>query len=79
MPLYIFTLVLICLLPFASQSTIPAIDEVVVSMTDIDPVRRLDAKEAKDRLITVVYSMTPESLLIKPGNVRHGDNYVPWT
>ena len=51
---------------FASQSTIPAIDEVVASMTDIDPVHRLDAKELKDRLGTIFYSMTPESLLIKP-------------
>ena len=51
---------------FASQSTIPAIDDVVLSMTDIDPVTRLNAKEAKDRLGTIYYSMTPESLLIKP-------------
>ena len=28
--------------PFTSQSTIPTIDEVLVSMTDIDPVHRLD-------------------------------------
>ena len=41
-------------------------------MTYIDPAHRLDAKEAKDRLGTVVYSMAPESLLIKPDNVRHG-------
>jgi hypothetical protein len=46
------------------QSTIPSIDEVMVSMTDIDPVHRLDAKEAKDRLGTIFYSMAPESLLI---------------
>ena len=61
--------------PFAYQSTIPKIDEVLMSMTDIDPVHRLDAKEAKDRLETIVYSMAPESLLIKPDNDRHG---VPW-
>jgi len=54
------------------KSTIPAIDEVLVSMTDIDLVHRLDAKEAKDRLGTIVCSMTPESLLIKPDNARHG-------
>ena len=36
-------------------------------MIDTDPVHRLDAKEAKDRLGTIVYSMAPESLLIKPG------------
>jgi hypothetical protein len=37
-------------------------------MTNIDPVHRLpvDAKEALDRLGTVICSMTPESLLIKP-------------
>ena len=48
------------------QSTVPAIDEVLVGMTNIDPVHRLDAKEALDRLGTVICSMTPESLLIKP-------------
>ena len=50
----------------AFQSTIPAIDEVLAGMTSVDPVHRLDAKEALDRLGTVVFSMTPESLLIKP-------------
>ena len=57
---------------FASQSTIPAIDEVLVSMIDNDPVHRPDAKEVKDRLGTLVYSMAPESLLIKPANDQHG-------
>jgi hypothetical protein len=42
-----------------------------VCMTDIDPVHRLDAKEAKDRLGTIFYSMAPESLLIKPDIVEH--------
>ena len=51
---------------FGFQSTIPTIDEVLVSMTDIDPVHRLDVKEAKDRLGTIVSSMTPVSLLIRP-------------
>ena len=70
---YIFTtVVLFAYWPFASQSTIPTIDEVMASMTDIDPVHRLDAKEAKDRLGTIVHSMAPESLLIKPDNYRHG-------
>ena len=41
-------------------------------MTDIDPVHRLDAKEAKDRLGTIVNSMAQESLLIKPDNAKHG-------
>jgi hypothetical protein len=61
--------------PFASQSTIPTVDEVVASMIDIDPVHRLDAKEAKDRLGTIVDSMAPESLLIRPDVYRHGVVY----
>ena len=64
MAMYIFT-PLFSLLT-TSQSTIPAIDEVLLCMTDIDPLHRLDAKEAKDRLGTIVHSMAPESLLIKP-------------
>jgi hypothetical protein len=55
--------------PFHSQSTIPSIDEVVTSMTDIDPLIRSDTKEAKDRLGTIVDSMAPEPLLIKPDNI----------
>ena len=50
----------------AFQSTIGAIDDVLIGMTDINPAHRLDAKEALDRLRTVICSMTPESLLIKP-------------
>ena len=56
----------------ASQSTISKVDEILVAMTHIDAVHRLDAKAAKDRLGTVVYSMAPESLLIKPDNAEHG-------
>ena len=41
-------------------------------MVDIDPVHRLDAKEAKDRLGTIVHSMAPKSLLIKPDIAEHG-------
>ena len=41
-------------------------------MTDIDPVHRLDAKEAKEKLGAIVYSMTPESLLIRPDDDQHG-------
>ena len=41
-------------------------------MSDIDPVHRLDAKEAKDRLGTIVDSMAPESLLIRPDIDKHG-------
>jgi hypothetical protein len=69
---YFYSVILFAYWPFASQSTIPTIDEVVVSMTNIDPVHRLDAKEAKNRLGTIFYSMTPESLLIKPDNDCHG-------
>ena len=60
-----------CLMPLASQSTIPAIDEVLAGMTNIDPVHRLDAKEALDRLGMVICSMTPESLLIKPVVIKN--------
>jgi serine/threonine protein kinase len=63
---------------FASQSTILTVDEVMASMIDIDPVHRLDAKEAKarDRLGTIVDSMAPESLLIRPDVYRHGVQVV---
>ena len=37
-----------------------------MDMTDADPVHRLDSQEALDRLMTVVQSMAPESLLIEP-------------
>ena len=72
--IFFYSLILFAYWPFILQSTIPAIDEVLVSMTDVDPVHRLDAKEAKDRLRTVVNSMAPESLLIKPKTLRdrHG-------
>ena len=69
MALYIFLFccsILLTGLFFNSQSTIPSIDEVLLSLSDIDPVHRLNAKEAKDRLGTIFYSMAPESLLIKP-------------
>ena len=57
---------------FLCQSTIPAVDEVLVSMTDIDHLNRLDVKEAKDRLGTILYSMAPDSLLIMPDHATHG-------
>ena len=41
-------------------------------MTDIEPVHRLGAKEAKDILGEIFYSMAPESLLIKPEVDGHG-------
>ena len=75
MAIYFYSFILsLCLFFFAFQSTIPAIDEVLVSMTHINPVHRLDAKEAKDKLGTIVNSMAPESLLIKPTTPkdRHG-------
>ena len=63
---YIFALLFSYSMTLAFQSTIPAIDEVLVGMTNIDPVHRLDAKEALDKLGKVICSMTPESLLIEP-------------
>ena len=73
MGLYIlYSVILFAYWHFASQSTIPSIDEVLVSMTDIDPVHRLGAKEAKDILGEIFYSMAPESLLIKPEVDGHG-------
>ena len=48
------------------QSTIPAIDEVLADMINVDAVHRLDAKDALDRLGIVICPMTPESLLIEP-------------
>ena len=44
-------------------------------MTDVDPVNRLDAKEAKDRLGTIFYSMAPESLLFKPDDLPRSDPF----
>ena len=74
---YFFSVILFAYWHFVSQSTIPSIDdhEVVVSMTNIDPVYRLGAKEAKDILGAIFYSMAPESLLIKPDVDRHGWQY----
>jgi serine/threonine protein kinase len=48
------------------QSTVPEVDEVLTSMIERDPVHRPSAKEALDKLGAIVYSMTPESLLIEP-------------
>ena len=48
------------------QSTIPAIDEVLAGMINVDPVHHFDAKDALDRLGMIICSMTPESLLIEP-------------
>jgi serine/threonine protein kinase len=63
---YRYSVIFLLNASLAFQSTIPAIDEVLVGMTNIDPVHRLDAKEALGRLGMVICSMTPESLLIKP-------------
>jgi serine/threonine protein kinase len=67
---YIFALLSCLLGSLVFQSTIPAIDEVLVGMTNIDPVHRFDAKEALDKLGMVICSMTPESLLIDPVVVK---------
>ncbi|KAG5719374.1 hypothetical protein E4T56_gene13533 [Termitomyces sp. T112] len=48
------------------KSKIPAIDETLAAMTDDDPVFRLDARQALDRLGHIVASMPPESLLFEP-------------
>ncbi|KAF8056910.1 kinase-like domain-containing protein [Lyophyllum atratum] len=48
------------------KSTIPAIDDVLVIMAAADPIQRIDAQEALDRIAKVVHSMSPESLLIPP-------------
>ena len=71
MTIYFYSLIPFAYWAFAFQSTIPKIDEVLVSMTNIDPVHRLNAREAKDRLGTIVNSMAPESLLIKPETLRN--------
>ena len=39
-------------------------------MTTVDPVHRLGAKEALDKLESVISSMTPETLLIEPVVVK---------
>ena len=67
-----FSIILFSYWPSAFQSTISEVDEVLVSMTNNDPEHRLDAKEAKDRLGTIVHSMAQESLLIKPDIAEHG-------
>jgi hypothetical protein len=64
--IYLCSVVFLLNASLAFQSTIPAINEVLVGMTNIDPVHRLDAKDALDRLGIVICSMTPESLLIEP-------------
>ena len=35
-------------------------------MTNVDPIHRLGAKEALNKLESVISSMTPETLLIEP-------------
>ncbi|KAG5719375.1 hypothetical protein E4T56_gene13531 [Termitomyces sp. T112] len=48
------------------KSKIPAIDETLAAMTDDDPVFRLSAQQALDRLGQIIASMPPESLLFEP-------------
>ena len=47
------------------QATIPGIDDILGEMTN-DTATRLSAKEVLDKLISVVGSMPPASLLIAP-------------
>ena len=70
MAMYIFTLFFSLLpgLPLP-RAQFPKSMRVLVAMTDIDPVRRLNAKEVKE---TIVNSMAPESLLINPDDAEHG-------
>ena len=35
-------------------------------MTNVDPIHRLGAKEALNKLESVISSMTPETMLIEP-------------
>ena len=69
---YFYSVILFAYWLSTSKSTISKVDEVLMGMNDIDPVHRLDAKEAKDRLGAIVNSMPPESLLIKPDHAKHG-------
>jgi hypothetical protein len=50
----------------ASQTTTVAIDDVLVELANVDPVIRVDATEALERLRKVVHAIAPESLLIQP-------------
>jgi hypothetical protein len=43
-----------------------AIDDVLVELANVDPVIRVDATEALERLRKVVHAIAPESLLIQP-------------
>ncbi|KAG6889432.1 hypothetical protein C0995_001200 [Termitomyces sp. Mi166 len=57
------------------KSKIPAIDDVLIAMSDDDPVLRLGAQQALDRLSQVVASMPPELLLFEPeGAFKFGSN-----
>ncbi|KAG5637509.1 hypothetical protein H0H81_004335 [Sphagnurus paluster] len=48
------------------KTTVPAIDELLLSMIHGDPTHRPDAADPLDKLATIVNSMTPESLFIRP-------------
>ncbi|KAG6889430.1 hypothetical protein C0995_001198 [Termitomyces sp. Mi166 len=48
------------------KSKIPAIDDTLTAMTDGDPIRRLGAQQALDRLGQIVASMPLKSLLFEP-------------
>jgi hypothetical protein len=49
-----------------SQTTISGIDQVLEEMTLADPVARLSAHEALEKLGSVINAVTPTSLLIEP-------------
>jgi hypothetical protein len=48
------------------QTTILGIDQVLGEMTLADPVARLSAHEALEKLGSVINAVTPTSLLIEP-------------
>jgi len=43
-----------------------AIDDILVDLANENPVFRMDANEALERLGNMVHTMAPESFLIKP-------------
>ncbi|KAG6812362.1 hypothetical protein H0H92_003262 [Tricholoma furcatifolium] len=48
------------------QSTIPAIDDVLAAMADLDAMRRPTAQDALDQLHEIIISMPPKSLILLP-------------
>jgi hypothetical protein len=53
------------------QTTIAGIDEVMKEMTTADPVARLGAQEALEKISRVVNAVPPASLLIAPVTLQN--------